>query len=187
MEKMDSAALKRHLCQNHFEKIRHGVLSVEEFKHSEVENQHCASNLIIPHTNEVQLMPTRCELSRQGKSLRNLHRCLNGKQHCSNAVSNYLCPKMSNYYEKTLPLAGHTVENGIDMSKCEELLENLAVFSCDEVKTTHKEPHAIKVDFYYIVIKKEASTGRYIWSKVEFVISIKNHAICGARLELRQN
>jgi hypothetical protein len=159
MEKMDSAALKRHLCQNHFEKIRHGVLSVEEFKHSEgkntrlksslltnsVENQHCASNLIVPHTNEVQLMPTRCELSRQGKSLRNLHRCLNGKQHCANAVSNYLCPKMSNYYEKTLPLAGHTVENGIDMSKCEELLENLAVFSCDEVKTTHKEPDVIKV------------------------------------------
>jgi hypothetical protein len=126
-------------------------MSVEEYKHSEgkntrlksglltnsVENQHCVSNLMIPPINAVHFMPTKCKLSKQGKSF-NQHSCLKGKHHCDKAVSKELCTKMSIYYEKTRHVQ-------YDMSKCKELLGNRAVFSCDEVKSTHKEPLAIKL------------------------------------------
>lgn len=188
MEQMDSAAVKRHLCQKHFEKIRNGIKSMPRLSHSEVENHHCASNLIIPHRDEGQFMPTSCELTTKGNSLKNKHSCLEGTHHCDAATSKKLCNKISIFYEKTLPSAGHKVEEGwIDVSRCKEVMRNHPVLSCDEVKTSHsQELLASKIDFYYIVTKREDS-GQLVRSKMEFEISIRNHAICGAKLELRQN
>ena len=154
MEQMDSAATKRHLCQKHFEKIRNGIKSIPQLSQSEgkitslksslltssVENHHCASNLIVPHRDEGQFMPTRCELTRKGNSLKNQHSCLEGTHHCDAVTSKKLCNKISIFYEKTLPSAGHKVEEGwIDMSRCKEVMRNHPVLSCDEVKTSHSQ------------------------------------------------
>ncbi|CBY08338.1 unnamed protein product [Oikopleura dioica] len=189
-KEMDSSALKKHLCKYHFDKIRHGVIN-EGYLHSEVyTSKHCSRNLIIvPSINKLHTMPTSCELSSYGESQKDDLSCLRGAFHCKIAVAKRICKKMAMFYEQVVPKQEWHIDYDKDVNwggfpKCQRDMTKNPELKCGEVPIHHYDPLATKFDFYYIV-RKKMTDREFLRAKMQFVISIRNHAICAARLEFK--